>query len=145
MSNTTRFILFAFVGGLAALVNIVARLGFSLVTPFEVAVVLAFPVALTVAFVLNRRFVFHGTGGHAPTQYMRFLAVNLVALVQVFVISVLLARVAFPWANFTWNAETVAHVIGVLSPIVTSYALHKSFTFHGSHRRIANSTGEGGS
>ena len=129
VSRMTQFVLFALVGGIAALVNILARLGFSLVTPFEVAIVLAFPVALTVAFLLNRYFVFSATDGHAPSQYARFLLVNLVALVQVFVVSVLLARVIFPWAQFTWNAETVAHVIGVLSPIVTSYALHKSFTF----------------
>lgn len=118
--------------------NILARLGFSLVTSFEVAIVLAFPIALTVAFVLNRRFVFAAGDGHAPTQYARFLIVNLVALVQVFVVSVLLARVVFPWAEFTWNAETVAHVIGVLSPIITSYVFHKRFTFSGSPVDLTN-------
>lgn len=140
MSRMTQFILFALVGGVAALVNILARLGFSLVTPFEVAIVLAFPVALTTAFLLNRHFVFNASHGHAPSQYVRFLLVNLVALVQVFVVSVLLARVIFPWAQFTWNAETVAHVIGVLSPIVTSYALHKSFSFGASSVDVAEPT-----
>jgi putative flippase GtrA len=127
--NVTQFVLFAVVGGFAALVNIVARLLFNLVTSFEVAVVLAFPVALTTAFVLNRHFVFNRGEGNAGSQYWRFVLVNLVALAQVFMVSVLLARVLLPLAGWTWHRETVAHVVGVLSPILTSYVFHKSFTF----------------
>ena len=129
MKHLKQFVLFTMVGGIAALVNILARIGFNLVIPFEVAVILAFPVALTVAFVLNRHFVFKARAGDLHSQYVRFLVVNLIALAQVFFVSVLLARVVFPWAAFTWNAETIAHVIGVLSPIVTSYVFHKSYTF----------------
>ena len=125
-----QFVLFAVAGGTAALVNILARIGFNLVTPFEVAVVLAYTVAMTVAFMLNRHYVFKASDGELPLQYFRFFVVNLIALAQVFTVSVLLARVIFPWIAFTWKAETVAHVLGVLSPIFTSYTLHKSYTFH---------------
>jgi putative flippase GtrA len=136
LSGVRQFALFVIVGGLAALVNIVTRIGFSLITSFEVAVVLAFPIALSVAFVLNRLFVFNGAAGHAPTQYTHFIIVNLIAMVQVFVVSVLLARVIFPWANFAWNADTVAHVIGVASPVFTSYVLHGNYTFGSSSHRV---------
>jgi len=51
------------------------------------------------------------------------------AFAQVWVVSVGLARVIFPAIGFSWRAETVAHVVGVLSPVVTSYVLHKRFSF----------------
>ena len=35
----------------------------------------------------------------------------------------------FPAVGFTWHGETVAHVIGVLVPVVTSYLGHKHFSF----------------
>jgi putative flippase GtrA len=41
----------------------------------------------------------------------------------------LLAVIMFPAVGFTWHAETVAHVTGVVSPAVTSYLLHSSYTF----------------
>jgi putative flippase GtrA len=123
------FIRFLLVGGFAALVNILARMAFSLVTPFELAVALAFPVALTVAFVLNRVYVFSAQDGPMGRQYLRFTLVNIAALVPVWLISVGLARWLFPRIAFTWHAETVAHVIGVLSPVAASYVGHKAFTF----------------
>lgn len=123
------FILFLAIGGLAAAVNVVARILFNYVVPFEIAIVLAFPVALTVAFALNRKYVFHAEHGKSATQYARFLFVNLVALVQVWLVSVGLSQWLFPTLGFTWHPETVAHAIGVASPIVTSYLAHKHFSF----------------
>ena len=58
MSSINQFVLFVVVGAVAALVNIIARLLFSTITSFELAVVFAFPVALTTAFILNRHVVF---------------------------------------------------------------------------------------
>ena len=122
----TRFLL---VGGVAALVNILARMAFSLFMPYELAIVAAFPVALTVAFVLNRSYVFSATDGGATGQYLRFTVVNLVALAPVWLVSVGLARWLFPSIGFSWHPDTVAHTIGVLSPVAASYIGHKSFTF----------------
>ena len=79
--------------------------------------------------ILARVFVFKPAAGDAPGQFLRFAMVNALAFVQVWAVSVGLARVAFPAAGFTWQAETVAHVAGVLSPVVTSYLLHKHFSF----------------
>jgi putative flippase GtrA len=62
-------------------------------------------------------------------EYARFALVNAVAFAQVWLVSVGLARLVFPAIDFTWQAETVAHVIGVVSPIVTSYIGHKHFSF----------------
>jgi putative flippase GtrA len=123
------FIGFAIVGAVAAATNVVARIAFQIVVPYEIAILLAFPFGLTTAFILNSRYVF-GTGqSGASTAYWRFTFVNLVALVQVWIVSVFLDRVAFPGLGFTWHEETTAHTLGVLSPVITSYFAHKHFSF----------------
>jgi putative flippase GtrA len=116
-------------GGIAAVVNIVTRMLLQRVFSYEVAVGLAYLVGMTTAFVLARTFVFKPVDGDAHGQFVRFAMVNGVAFVQVWIVSVGLARVVFPAVGFSWRAETVAHVIGVLSPVVTSYILHKRFSF----------------
>lgn len=129
MNGRMRLALFILIGGGASLVNLLARMAIDYVTSFEVAIVLAFPIALTTAFLLNRAFVFQGAGGPWYRQYWRFLLVNLVALVQVFAISVGLARFVFPAIGFLWYPDTVAHAVGLVSPILTSYWAHKHFSF----------------
>lgn len=124
-----QFILFVAVGGFAAGVNLVARILLNHVMDFELAVVLAYPFGMTVAFLLNRQFVFDGRHGHAGGQYFRFFLVNLAALAQIWVVSVGLALWLFPAIGFTWHAEAIAHGIGLGSPIFTSYFAHKHFSF----------------
>jgi putative flippase GtrA len=120
---------FVVVGGLAALVNIAARLALNPFTRFEVAVILAYCVGVAVAFVLNRYFVFHHAPSRSAKAFVRFVGVNLVALAQVYAVSVLLARLVFPAIGFTFQAETIAHILGVASPVLTSFVLHKHYTF----------------
>ena len=127
--NYGRFGRFLLAGGFAAVVNIVSRIGFDLFMPYEVAIVFAYGIGLTTAFLLNRRFVFTSAGDDRTGQYLRFALVNLAALAQVWVVSVLFARVILPAIGWEWHAELVAHVIGVASPAVTSYYAHKWFTF----------------
>ena len=143
--NFTKFIM---VGGLAAAVNIAARSIFELAMSFEAALVLAYLCGTTIAFALNRRFVFRpGAPGLARRQAARFASVNAAGLVQVWLVGVALARVAFPWAGMTWHPETVAHVLAGGSPVVTSYFAHKHYSFAhpplrrpavGSHLRYQN-------
>lgn len=129
MTQRRRFLLFVLIGGLASGVNFVARILWNLVTSFEVAVLLAFPVALTTAFLLNRLFVFPAGAGSWNGQFWRFFLVNLAVLVQVFVISVLLERLIFPSLGLLWHADEIAHAIGLITPIFTSYVAHSRYSF----------------
>lgn len=129
MNGRRDFLLFAAIGAFAAAVNVGARVLFSRWTGYEAAIALAFPVALVTAFVLNRLFVFRPEGGDWRGQLFRFLLVNLAALAQVFLVSLLLARILFPAIGMTLQPELVAHAIGVASPILTSYWAHRHFTF----------------
>jgi putative flippase GtrA len=123
------FLSFVAIGGFAAGVNFVSRFPIDYFTSFEVAVVLAYGIAMTTAFLLNRAFVFKAADGPWLRQYWRFFLVNLLALAQVFVVSVGLARFLFPAIGFDWHTEAVAHAIGLASPIVTSYWGHKRYSF----------------
>ena len=124
-----RFGGFAVAGGLAALVNLVSRYAISQVTIYELAVALAYLVGMTTAFVLARQWVFQASGRRWTDEYLRFSAVNAVAFLQVWLVSVGLVRLVFPAIGFHWHPEEIGHLIGVASPIVTSYYLHKHFSF----------------
>lgn len=128
-SMNSPFIRFVLTGGLAAGVNIGARVLLSLVMPFEVAVVIAYLCGMTTAYILARRFVFARSGQSMRSEFLRFTAVNGISLAQVWLISVGLANWFFPLIGFIWHAEFIAHAIGVVSPVLTSYFLHKLFTF----------------
>lgn len=125
-----QFIRYLGAGAIAALANYGSRFAFSLWLPFEAAVVLAFCVGLASGFVLMRRFAFQGNHGPIASQALRYGAVNLFALLQTLVVSVVLARWLLPPTGLaTGQVEAIAHAAGVGIPVVTSYLGHKYFTF----------------
>ena len=124
-----RFLAFLLTGGVAAAANVFSRIVFDLVMSYEAAVLVAYLVGMTTAFFLAKMFVFSGTGRSLHVEYGRFALVNVAALIQVFVVSVMLAKGVFPAIGLDWNAELIAHVIGVLSPVLVSYQGHKRFSF----------------
>lgn len=126
---SNRFARFFLVGVAAAALNIFSRVLISRLVRFEYAVALAFPIALTFAFVMSRFFVFEPSKRPVWDQYLRFLIVNLVALVQVWLVSVGLTYWVFPLIGWTYYPELFAHTIAVCSPVLTSFYAHKAFTF----------------
>ncbi len=124
-----RFVRFLMTGGFAAFVNIAARWALNPLLGYEVAVAVAYLFGMTTAFILARTMVFDQGEKHAGEQYVRFALVNALAFAQVWLVSVGLARLIFPAIGFTWHAELIAHIIGVMSPIPTSYIGHKKFSF----------------
>lgn len=129
MAHAREFILFLASGGIAAALNWGSRFFFSFWLPFEVAVVLAFCVGLLSGFVLMRSLAFAAGDRPALPQLGRYLLVNAAALVQTLLISVVLARWALPAIGAREHAEAVGHLVGVLFPVLTSYVMHRAFTF----------------
>lgn len=123
------FVRFALSGGIAAAINILVRIELSRVVSYSAAIVAAFLAGMTTAFVLMKLYVFEKSERPIGSEYVRFTIVNVIALAQTWAVSLILARTVFPAINFHLHAETAAHIIGVLSPIATSYFLHKYFTF----------------
>lgn len=123
------FIRFALSGGIAAGVNIFSRMALSQITNYSAAIVIAYLIGMSTAYLLMKLFVFETSGRSVQQEYLRFGLVNLVALVQVWAVSVILKNYVFTSISFSFYAETIAHGIGVLSPIATSYFMHKRFSF----------------
>lgn len=124
-----QFLKFLATGGIAAIANLVSRYLLNRALPFEVAVAAAYLIGMAVAYTLSRLFVFGASGRPIPKEFNRFAVVNVFALVLVWLISVGLARLLFPAIGFSWHADDIAHLIGVLAPAVTSYVGHKRYTF----------------
>src|SRR5690349_12027413 len=103
---------FVLVGGLAAIVNWFSRIMFSAQGfPFEFAVIVAYVFGMATAYLLSRMFVFEKTGRSLASEIWRFVLVNMVALVIVWIVSVSLERWLLPQINWTWRPAEVAHGI----------------------------------
>jgi putative flippase GtrA len=126
---SSEFFRFVLAGAVAAAANIISRWLLSSIMPFEAAIVVAYVIGMITAFSLTRQFVFEKSERHVRSEALRFVLVNLAALLQVWIVSVGLADWVFPKIGLVWQAELIAHVIGVLSPVVVSYFGHKYFTF----------------
>lgn len=127
--NARQFLRFLLAGGIAAAVNFGSRIALGEVMPYVPSIIVAYLIGMATAFMLNRAFVFTAAGNAVGQQAWRFALVNLAAVVQTVLISLLFARVLFPWWGFDWQPETIAHAIGVAVPVLTSYFGHKYFSF----------------
>ena len=124
-----RMLLFVVAGGLAAVANYGSRFGFSLWFSYPVAIVCAYLVGMVVAFVLMRTYVFDGAGKALAPQVVKFVLVNLVAVLLTLGVSLLLARWLLPALGVVEHVEAIAHAFGVAFPVITSYIGHKRATF----------------
>lgn len=126
---TSQFARFLLTGGIAAVANVASRFGFSHFMPYVPAIVLAFIVGLTTAFLLMRAFVF-STGVAPPVQQASyFVLVNLVGLVITVVVSVTVAKLASFVLLDTRASEAIGHMVGVIAPVLLSFYAHKHLTF----------------
>jgi putative flippase GtrA len=128
-AESRRFALFLLAGGLAAAANYGSRFGFSVWFSYPVAIVLAYLVGMTIAFMLMRQYVFDGRGKALAPQVLRFVGVNALAVLQTLLVSLLLARWLLPAAGVVQHVEAIAHAVGVAVPVVTSYFGHRLATF----------------
>ena len=128
-TEARRFVLFIIAGGIAAAANYGSRFGFSLWFSYPVAIVCAYLVGMAVAFVLMRQYVFEGGGKALRPQVVKFGLVNVFAVLQTLLVSLVLARWLLPSVGVTAHAEAIAHAVGVAVPLVTSYIGHKRATF----------------
>jgi putative flippase GtrA len=138
---SSQLALFLLVGGTAAGVQWLARFPLNRVMPFAAAVVVAYAIGMFIAFELNRRFVFPEGGDARHRQFVRFFLVNILSFATVWAVSVVLGSVILPRFMSLQAAEAVGHGLGVLSPALASYFLHKHFTFRATPAAASAGTG----
>ncbi|MBB5734593.1 putative flippase GtrA [Xanthomonas arboricola] len=97
--------------------------------PYVPSIIVAYVIGMTTAFVLNRAFVFTEATNSARSQVFWFTVVNLLAVVQTVLISLLMARIVLPALDIDRYADTIAHAFGVAVPVITSFIGHKYLSF----------------
>lgn len=124
-----QFLAFLMTGGLAAAVNFGSRIFYNRWVDFSVAVILAYVTGMVTAFLLARAFVFTDGSQSVQRSALFFVLVNLVAVLQTWGISMLLAYYVLGWIGVTLFVPEIAHAVGVVVPVFTSYLGHKRWSF----------------
>ncbi len=128
-ANLVEFARFVLTGGLAAIANLTSRYLLDFVMPFEASVAIAYLVGMVIAFFLFQRTIFGDPGTGMRRQVSRFVQVNLLGGVLTLLLSSALARYVFPAIDWTFRPYDIAHIVGVCAPAVSSYFLHKHYTY----------------
>ncbi len=120
---------FVFVAGSAAGINLVSRMLYSLSLPFGLAVCAAYATGMVYAFVMYRRWVFGRSGRPVQQEVPGFLAVQALSFAQVWLVSTWLLHHVLPAFPTLPYRESLAHLLGVLSPVLVTYYGHKLISF----------------
>ena len=127
---TFHYLRFLAASGASAVVNVVLRIALSHSMTYVQSIVIAYVISTFLAFVFNKLFVFDVRGRAYHVQLAYFLAVNSVGLVQTMILSSVFS--GFLQAFFPESmqlAETLGHIAALSTLAITSYLLHKNFTF----------------
>lgn len=124
-----QFIYFLITGGIAALVNFSSRIVFSQWFSFSIAIILAYLLGMVTAFVLAKVFVFKKSSHSNHVSAMYFTLVNVAAVAQTWIVSMVLAYLLLPALGVVAYVEEISHAIGIAVPAFTSYLGHKYLSF----------------
>ncbi len=129
MDINKQFIGFLVVSSIAAGVNFLSRILLNYEFSYTLSIILAFVFGVTTAFILNKVIVFKPSEAKTIKRFILFLIVNLFALLITISVSLGLNNYILPLIGWDWYRAEIAHFIGIASPVVISYYLHKRFTF----------------
>lgn len=124
-----QFLTFLVTGGTAAAVNFGSRLLYNRWLDYSSSVIVAYITGMVTAFTLARLFVFKESEQSVHKSAFFFVLVNLVAVAQTWAISMGLAYWLLPAMGVTRWAPEIAHAVGIVLPVFTSYLGHKRWSF----------------
>lgn len=88
----------------------------------------SFTIGVTNGFFWNRLWTFQATKGHAPTQYVKFVLVNLVGLV----VDTLVVKATFAfagaWVDAAW-LPVAAKIVAIPPVALWNFFAHSVWTF----------------
>lgn len=129
MTRAPSFLRFLVAAGLSVPVNLGARVLFSRIVPYELAVLLSHAVGMVTAWALTRALVFGASGTSAGRELARFAAVNVVSAAVTWIVAVSLVRLVLPALRWTFEPELTAHVAALAASSVAAFVGHRDFSF----------------
>tara|TARA_Y100001968_G_C19282721_1_gene680068 strand:- start:605 stop:1027 length:423 start_codon:yes stop_codon:yes gene_type:complete len=124
-----QFLLFVLTGGCAAIVNIISRVGLSLFLKFELAILIAYGIGMITAYLLAQKYVFLTPQRSHKRSFAAFALVNLFAVIQTWLVSIGIRIWLLEMFNAIALVDLIAHSIGVVIPVFTSFYGHKYISF----------------
>jgi len=126
-----QFFLFILCGGTAAAVNFLSRIVFNNWFSFSLSVIFAYLLGMITAFTLAKIFVFQNSSQGTAQSLFFFVIVNLFSILQTWTISIIMVTYLLPWLHIKQFAHEIAHGVGVLVPVFTSFLGHRKWSFRG--------------
>lgn len=120
---------FLLTGGVAAAVNFCSRIVYNLWVSFSAAVIIAYITGMITAFILARLFVFKDSSQSLNRSMFFFTLINLVAVLQTWLISMAMVYYILPEMGVDFFNRELAHALGIVVPVFTSYLGHKHLSF----------------
>ncbi len=142
LSERNQFAGFVVAGGIAAIVNFLSRMVFNLVFGYATSIILAYIAGMITAFLINRHAVFAPSGKGMHVEAVWFTLVNLLAVAQTLAISLLLVYMVFPRIGIEAYSREIAHAIGIVVPVITSYFGHRYWTFGNRGQQATHAIGD---
>jgi putative flippase GtrA len=97
--------------------------------PYSAAILVAYLTGMATAYLLARRYVFTDSlRGHGESTF-RFAVVNAFGILQTWLVSIALGDHLLPAIGVTSHAHDLAHLVGVATPVFTSFIAHRRWTF----------------
>lgn len=127
--KSRQFMIFLLTGGVAALVNFISRVIYNHWLSFSTSVILAYISGMITAFILAKLFVFNKSQQSLHQSAIFFTLVNLVAVIQTWLISMAMAYYVLPFMGVSVMVPEISHMAGIIVPVFTSYIGHKRWSF----------------
>jgi putative flippase GtrA len=124
-----QFVGFLLTGGAAAADNFGSRILLNRWMDYSAAIVVAYLIGMATAFVLARLFVFKQSTQAFHRSAGFFVLINVFAIFQTWLVSIILARHMLPAFGVNRFVPEIAHAIGVMVPVFSSYLGHKRWSF----------------
>lgn len=124
-----QFIGFLITGGIAAIINFLSRIFYNQYCSFSASVIIAYLTGMVTAFILAKMFVFKSSTQTIKHSAIIFALVNVLAVVQTWVISMAFNFYILPTLGFENYTAEIASAIGIAAPVITSFIGHKNWTF----------------
>lgn len=124
-----QFVAFLLTGGVAALVNFLSRIVYSHWLGYSAAIFLAYLTGMITAFFLARVLVFRESRRSLHYSAAMFCLVNVFAAFQTWAVSLILADYLLPLFGVTRHVPELAHAVGIVVPVFTSFIGHKRLSF----------------